>query len=125
DLSAFDPKAPPPHTQAFWAIVDAGQMPEDAELADVLDELDNPAAVTLAQIAARAGVDFHAWLTDRKNRRVNPPRLERAGYVPVRNEAARDGLWKLNGKRQVIYARSELALRERCAAAEAFVVRAG
>ena len=42
DLSGFDPKAPPPKTAAFWAIVDASRAPEDAELADVLDRLGNP-----------------------------------------------------------------------------------
>ena len=43
DISSFDPKAPPPKTPAFWAIVDASRVPEDAELADVLDRLGNPA----------------------------------------------------------------------------------
>ena len=51
DLSGFNPKAPPPKTPAFWAIVDANRAPEDAELADVLDELGNPDAVTLAMLA--------------------------------------------------------------------------
>ena len=39
DLSKFDPKAPPRKTDAFWAIV--GAAPEEAELADVLDNLGN------------------------------------------------------------------------------------
>jgi hypothetical protein len=42
DISTFDPKAPPPKTPAFWDIVDANRVPEDAELADVLDEMENP-----------------------------------------------------------------------------------
>jgi hypothetical protein len=29
DLTGFDPKAPPPKTQAFWDIVDANQAPEE------------------------------------------------------------------------------------------------
>ena len=40
DLSGFNPKAPPPKTPAFWAIVDANRATEDAELADVLDKLE-------------------------------------------------------------------------------------
>ena len=44
DLTGFDPKAPPPRTQAFWTIVNASRVPEDAELADVLDRLKNPDA---------------------------------------------------------------------------------
>ena len=37
DLSAFNPKAPPPQTEAFFEIVNASRTPEDAELADALD----------------------------------------------------------------------------------------
>jgi hypothetical protein len=124
DLSGFNPKAPPPHTAAFWAIVDANRAPEDAELADVLDELNNPAAVTIAQLAERSIDEFRSWLADRKNRRAIPHRLENVGYVPVRNELAKDGLWKLNGKRQAVYSRSDLSLRDRYAAVQALTVKA-
>ena len=54
DISRFDPKAPPPKTEAFWSIVDAGRAPEDAELADVLDKIGNPDAVTISRIANAA-----------------------------------------------------------------------
>jgi hypothetical protein len=47
DLGDFEPKAPPPKTEAFWAIVNAGRAPEDAEMADALDALKQPDAVTL------------------------------------------------------------------------------
>jgi hypothetical protein len=117
DLAAFDPKAPPPKTQAFWEIVDASRAPEDAELLDVIDIIGSPAALTLAQMAGRATGDFAEWLRDRKNFRRIPHRLENCGYVAVRNEAAKDGLWKIEGKRQVIYARAELPLWHRIAAA--------
>src|SRR5262249_12738646 len=52
DISGFNPKAPPPKTQAWWEIVDAGRSPEDAPLADALDSLARPHAVTLDQVAA-------------------------------------------------------------------------
>jgi hypothetical protein len=42
NISAFDPKAAPPKTSAFWDIVDANHASEHAELADVLDEMRNP-----------------------------------------------------------------------------------
>ncbi len=42
DLSRFDPKAPPLKTPAFWDIVDANRAPEDSELTDALEGLDNP-----------------------------------------------------------------------------------
>src|ERR1035437_3390116 len=54
DISAFDPKAPPPKTAAFWDIVDANRAPEDAELADVIDLIGQPAATTILRIADAA-----------------------------------------------------------------------
>jgi hypothetical protein len=106
DLSDFDPKAPPPNTPAFWAIVDANRSPEDAELADTLDQIGKAkrqepiSVVTLQMLIAHAsGGEFQAWLQDRKNRRVIPHRLETAEYIPVRNPDAADGLWKITGKR--------------------------
>jgi Family of unknown function (DUF5906) len=132
DLSGFDPKAPPPKTEAFWAIVDAGRAPEESELADVLDELGNPDAVTLTRVLDKAEAltplakkkdgqplpgTFAHWLGDRKNRRAIPHRMERCGYVPVRNDMAKDGLWKINGARQVIYARVALSIKDRMQAA--------
>src|SRR5262249_17126319 len=102
DLSDFDPKAPPPKTTAFWEIVDASRPPEDAELADVLDGLGNPDATTLIGVQNATCGDFHDWLKDLRNRRQIPYRFEQCGYVRVRNEAATDGLWVINEKRQVI-----------------------
>jgi hypothetical protein len=119
DLTGFDPKAPPPKTAAFQAIVDANRAPEDAELADALDAAGNPSAITLNRLESYAGDDFKEWLQDRRNRRQIPHRFEAAGYVPVRNDSAKDGLWKVGGRRQVIYARSDLTTRDRVAAASA------
>ena len=118
DLNEFDAKAPPPKTTAWWAIVDANCAPENAELADILEIIDKP-AVTLQMIKDNATGDFLSWLTEPKNRRAIPHRLEQCGYVQVRYDDAQDGLWKVSGKRQVIYARSVLPLRERIDAAKA------
>jgi hypothetical protein len=118
DLADFDPKAPPPKTAAFYDIVDANRAPEDAELADVLEALGSRPAVTLTLITTYANDDFRAWLQDRRNRRAIPHRLETAGYVPVRNDAdTHDGQWRVDGRRQTVYARRELSLRDRIAAA--------
>jgi Family of unknown function (DUF5906) len=125
DISDFDANAPPPKTPAWWSIVDAGRAPEDAELADVLDQLGNPKAVTLDEIKGIARGDFLTWLTEHKNRRAIPHRLEACGYVPVRHDAANDGLWKVNGKRQVVYGKTELTLQERIAAAKDLLARIG
>jgi hypothetical protein len=113
DLTDFDAKAPPPKTEAFFEIVDAQRPPEDAELADALDGLGRPSAVTLDQIASRADPSFQEWLRDRKNARRIPHRMEECDYVAVRNPDATDGRWKTNGRRQVVYARAELSPRER------------
>jgi hypothetical protein len=126
DLAGFNAKAPPPETAAFHAIVDANRAPEDAELADTLDQIAKGGplvnAVTIPMLVANAATeDFRSWLTDRKNRRVIPYRLERAGYLQVRNEAADDALWKIRGKRQVIYARNDLSAADRLKAARQIV----
>ena len=61
--------------------------------------------------------DLTVWLSDRKNRRLIPHRLEAVGYEPVRNDTAEDGLWKIGGHRQAVYAQRSLTLRERLGAA--------
>jgi phage/plasmid primase-like uncharacterized protein len=119
DLSGFDPKAPPPKTMAWHEIVDANRAPEDAELADVLDALGNRPALTITDIISYTTNDsFKEWLGDRRNSRQIPHRLEAAGYVRVRNDGDKhDGHWKVASKRQAIYARTELSIRDRIAAA--------
>jgi hypothetical protein len=117
DISAFDPKAPPPKTEAFWAIVDANRAPEEGELADAMDTLGWPDVVTISQVTEYGGGAFAEWLKDRKNARRIPHRFEACGYVAVRNDGARDGLWKIDGRRQVIYGKAELPLQKRIEAA--------
>jgi len=114
DISGFDPKAPPPKTPAFWDIVNAGSAPEDAELADVINKLGNPAALTINQLIAAATSDVMDWLTDRRYRRALPHRLERCGYVFTQNPDSRnDGRWMIKGERCVVYAKASLSLGER------------
>jgi hypothetical protein len=131
DLAPFDPKAPPPKTDAFWAIVDASRAPEDAELADVLDILgkeipgsdarERPDAVTIPDIisaASAAGAGFLAWITDRRNRRAIPHKMEGCGYVPVRHPGRKEGNWIIGGNRLVVYAKESLPVSDRLGAAE-------
>jgi Family of unknown function (DUF5906) len=115
DLSRFNPKAPPPKTEAFWDIVNASRAPEDAELADVLEQLGDPDFTTLAKVIAKADRDFSDWLTDRSHRRYIPHRFEACGYIPVRNPDAGDGLWKLGGRRMAVYAKANIPLPDRIA----------
>jgi hypothetical protein len=111
DLAGFDPKAPPAQTPAFWHMADADRGDEYGELADVIDALGRPEALTLRQLIEKSpGLE---WLLDRKQRARIKHRLEDCGYIAVRNRNADDGLWRANKKRQVIYARFSLALAQR------------
>jgi hypothetical protein len=116
DLSGFNAKAPPPKTKVFWDIVNTNRSPEDAELADAIDNLGGDAlmATTLKYVsAATSSTSFGEWLDNRKNRRNIPHRFEACGFTPVRNPDANDGLWKISGSRQVVYARTKLSEQER------------
>jgi hypothetical protein len=93
--------------------VDANRAPEDSELADVLDELGNPKVVTLRQVILGAHTRLADWLEDPKNQRVIPFRFEQCGYERVRNPDRKDGFWKIEGQRQVVYGRGDVSLRER------------
>jgi hypothetical protein len=123
DLSDFNPKAPPPQTTAFWEVVNTNRTTEDIELADVLDAMGNPEAITLLNVALKAGElglhDLDTWLRERKHRRILPGRFATHGYVPVRNPYADDGLWRITDRRQVIYARLDLPPTKRQDAAKA------
>jgi hypothetical protein len=133
DLSDFNPKSPPPKTTAFWEFVDASRAPENAELADILDALGNPRAVTAASVLNKAEeltpVDkkrdgqplpgtFAHWLTERKNRKQIARRFADCGYVPVQNPDTADRLWRIDEKRQIVFARQELTARDQLAAAD-------
>jgi hypothetical protein len=112
DLSDFDPKAPPPKTEAWWHIVNAGLAPEHGPLLDIIERLGNPDVFTLKDIADRASEDLAKFLTDRKNSRSIPYLLEKAGYVALRNPAAKSGLYVIDGERRIVYAKADLAVRD-------------
>lgn len=120
DLSKFNANAPPKKTPVFWEIVEANAPPEDSDLADILEEMGSPDAVTLQAVMDRAKSNtssgFYDWIGDRKNRRAIPHRMGNCGYVPIRNTMAKDGGWVVKKKRQVIYAKSMLSYRDQMVA---------
>lgn len=127
DLSKFNAKAPPPRTEAWWAIVNAERSTEAGELSDVLEELESAAcgqcrAYSLGDIIAKAESRLFdglaGFLSDRKNRRVILAQMEKAGYGAVRNENAKDGLWKVSGARQALYAKNAFTRRDQLRAAQ-------
>jgi hypothetical protein len=69
------------------------------------------------QALNQPGGTFDEWLDDRRNSRQIPHRMAECGYVPVRNPAAKDGQWVVGGKRQTVYAKAELSVRDRHAEA--------
>ena len=97
-LDHFGAKVPPLKRAAFWTIVAAHQAPENAELADALKRLETPAAVTKAMIIEVADFDLQSWLRERRNSRSLPHRMEKCGYVAVRNAAATDRQFKVRGE---------------------------
>lgn len=125
DLGGFDPKAPPPKTPAFWDIVASNQAPEEAEMNDALEVLGWPAAATVSMVASSSCDSFRDFLLDRRNSRRIPHRFDECGYAQVRNDGATDGLFKVNGKRCVIYARKTLSRREQIEAANGLIYPGG
>jgi hypothetical protein len=124
DISGFDPKAPPPKTPAFWEIANANRAPEDAELADVLDDLGNPDVVSLSDFTDRAASlhpPFAEWLRDRRNRRAIPYRFEDCGYVAVSNPHDSEGRWKVKGIRHTIYGKASLTVHDQIMATRKLV----
>jgi hypothetical protein len=119
DLAAFNPKAPPPRTQAFFEIVATSFAPEDAELLNAIEAAGKPRALTIERLKLNAEGSLAQWLDDRRNSRTIPHRLEECGYVRVHNRFSRQGLWRVNGKRQAIYAKASLSAADRLRAAEA------
>lgn len=141
DLDGFDPKAPPPKTEAWHAIVAANREPAESDLRGVLADMTDdsfldgpggnklPEAITLDTLRRWcAGVmdgdiegdedackDLWSDLSDRKQRRRTAHRLERAGYSIANNPGGKgsDGLWRFAGKRCAIYVRSDITGRAR------------
>ena len=121
DISAFDPCAVPRQTTAFFEIVSANQAPEDNDLADALDELQRPDISSGRVILATARGAALEWLTTKP--RSFPHRMERCGYIAVRNPRNDKGLWIINGRRQMLYGRIDLTPNKRLEAANKFVLQ--
>jgi hypothetical protein len=139
DLSKFNAYAAPPKTAGFLNIVVADHTVEHGELLDAIDALgkeardkaardkgepvdknapfERPEALTLGDLVAKApGAD---WLIDRRQSSAVPHRLRRCGYerVPNPNAERASGMWRIDDKRVMIYARADLSPVERLAAA--------
>ena len=117
DLASFNAKTAPPKTAAFWDMVNVERNTDYGELVDAIEALGNPEALTLNELIAMA--PSAEWLSDRKMSRTIPHRLRRCDYVRVPNPDAKrnDGMWSINKKQMMIYARMELTPGKRVDAA--------
>ena len=91
DISAFDPKAPPKQTEAFWAMANyyRYESPAYAELRSALEDSGYPVVVTLRQMAVTPFLE--TWLNDPKNGSDIPRRMDACGYEKLRNPDTKDG----------------------------------
>ena len=118
DLSGFDPKAPPPHTPAFYEIASASRASEDDEMADALDALGWPLAVTVADIKLpHPPSSGSGWMTGR-TARPSPTAWRPTATPSSATRDQKEGRWKVGGKNTAIYASDKLTDRERRDAAE-------
>jgi hypothetical protein len=118
DLSGFDAKGPPRKTPAWQRMANTSRAPEDAELADTLEKLGDPDAVTIEQVKSRAEISLLEYLREKRNSRNVSKRFEACGYVAADNPDAKDRLWRIAGKRQVVYAKQTLTEKDQLAAAK-------
>jgi hypothetical protein len=122
DLSEFDAKAPPPKTIAWQRMVDAGRSTEDADMANALEALGWPDALTLDNLRRVADESFACFLGDRKNLRTVGYRFEAADYIRVPNPGhSQKGLWKIRGRYQTVYAKRQLTENERLSAVRGLI----
>jgi Family of unknown function (DUF5906) len=123
DLSRFNPKAPPPRTQAFYEMANAMRSEKESEMDDVIEHLDKPNALVIDKIVARARTlgrhNFVEWLKDGKNARQTALFLEDCGYRRLSNPHDRkQGRWVVGNQRTAVYVRKNLTDREGFAAVE-------
>lgn len=97
DLSDFDPKATPPHTEAWQTVVSNAANPDDDDIHAALDTLGRPVIVTVEQVlkAMPEGTGARSYLLDPRNRRQVPHRFGECGYIRCVNPARKDGRWKM------------------------------
>lgn len=126
DISSFDPKAPPPWTQAKAEMVDAGRDPSLDPIDELLEKLGHPPAVTLTQLVEEAdevmfddAESVRELLQNRRNARRVPHLMQVAGYVKVMNPGSGSGKFKINKRNVAVYARLGLTLADRLAAVDA------
>jgi hypothetical protein len=118
--SDFSPTAPPPKTEAWYEVVNAGRDHAENVVERIMEELGNPAAVTVDEVRARDTEGELDWVSP-KGRNQVAPQMEAAGYAMVRNPGNESGRWVVgpkNRRREIyIYGQAKLTSGERRKAA--------
>jgi hypothetical protein len=120
DLTGYSVKTPPPKTPAFWEMVAMGTPNEDSQLEDALDALGSPNVLTIPMLISAADAKFADWLSDHhKSGRVIRHRLDEAGYSVVMSPWHGRGMWKIGGRKVMVYGKRSVSLPELIKAAQA------
>lgn len=102
DLSGFNASNGQRKTDAHRTVV-AGGMTGDQWLDDILDELDWPTGIRGDWIFTKAVAQGEK---DADIKRKMGNAIGRMGYVLFKNPAAKDGRWRIGGKKTVVYVKT-------------------
>jgi len=126
NLEGFDPKAPPPKTEAWHEIVLAHKDPEETALSEALEDPQGGriqiGTVREIIVAVRfRDVSLAETLQDKKNARKIPRMLEHIGLEVLPNpNAPSDGRWRLSdGRKDTLYVDKSLPRAEQLRLANA------
>lgn len=106
DLSAWNPGAPPPHTEWWHRLVLEGNAQDDNPLPDAIARLGSPAWVSVESLTKAGGPELASWFADVRNRKHAPRFFGALGYNRLRNPSDGRGRFKINGQQQIVYAKT-------------------
>ena len=97
-------------------MVNAMRSEEESEMADIIESLGTPRALTIADIIGRArSLGNHAFvdfLQERKNARIVSIRLEDCDYRRFNNKHEKQGRWRIGSQRTGVYVLKQMTERE-------------
>lgn len=109
DLSDWDAKEPPPHTEAWHTVVDGYVSTDASEVQDALEILGEPQLVTVRMMREALtehdeDADVSVFYTPRKVGKL----LEEQGYRKVVNMKERRGRWSVGEEKVIVWRRRDV-----------------